>query len=188
MSRGAHGGPHTAPADAVDPVDPVDAWFDRVYPQVVGVVRRVLDRDGRVPSSTTLAEQVCTEAFSRRRGPGRDQERATTAVLGRALDLCLDELVGHPGSVPVRPELVGDEFAAGDVVSLSELQTALSSMRRDDRRVGLLVLAAGYSPADAAALLQVPLDEVLGHLGRVGTRLEDGRRLGLVAGSSGVPR
>ena len=51
-------------------------------------------------------------------------------------------------------------------------------MRRWDRRVGVLALAAGFSPAQIATLVRRPLDEVIERLGRVCTRLADGRRIG----------
>lgn len=129
-----------------------DEWFDRQYPRMVGVVHALLVADGS-DAPLGAAEDLCVEAFSRTPRRGDDEQR-TTAVLRRCLDRCLDVMVG------------------------GELTTALSSMRGPDRRVGLLVHAGGWSPADAAALLQLPLDEVLRRSQRVATRLEDARRLG----------
>lgn len=157
------------------------AWFDHDYPRVVGVALRVLDRDARWMSSREVAEDLATEAFSRLRWSRRRGDAATTAVLQRTLDGCLDALVGHPGAVPVHPDVLGlDDDGYGDgLLSLAELQEALSTMRTADRHVGLLSLAAGYSPSETSALLQRPLDDVLARLARVGTRLGDARRLGL---------
>lgn len=129
-----------------------DEWFDRQYPRMVGVVHALLVADGS-DAPLGAAEDLCVEAFSRTPSRGEDEQR-TTAVLRRCLDGCLDVMVG------------------------GELTPALSSMRAPDRHVGLLVHAGEWSPSDAAALLQLPLDEVLRRAQRVETRLEDARRLG----------
>ena len=141
------------------PVDPTvgsssgtDEWFDRQYPRMVGVMQALLDADGS-EAPLDAAEDLCIEAFSRTPSRGDDEQR-TTAVLRRCLDRCLDVMVG------------------------GELTLALSSMRAPDRHVGLLVHAGGWSPADAAVLLQLPLDEVVRRVQRVATRVEDARRLG----------
>lgn len=162
------------------PADPFGEWFTRDYPRVVGVTRRVLDPGERSPASLPTAEQIAVESFSRMRHTRKPGAPATTTLLRRCLDGCMDALFGHPGSVPVHPELLGPEMPVDADLPLAELHDALATMRRADRHVGLLTLAAGYSPAATAALLQRPLDDVLERLARVATRLADARRLGLV--------
>lgn len=164
------------------------AWFDREYPRMVGVVRRVLDREHRSDASLAAAEDICVEAFSRT-GRSRDGDDARSdRVLRRCLNGCMDVLVGHPGTVPVHPDLLGAEFDLGDRMPLAELHQALSSMGTTDRHVALLCHAAGYAPSEVAALLRRPLDDVLGRLARTATRLADARRLGLVPPAPGVDR
>lgn len=160
-------------------------WFDRDYPRVVGVARRVLDPAARTPASLQLAEDLTVESFSRLRWTRRRGSVATTALLRRTLDGCMDSLVGHPGELSVHPELLGPDMALDPALSVAELHGALATMRAPDRHVGLLALGGGYAPSSVALLLQRPLDEVLGRLARVGTRITDARRLGL-AGPTGT--
>jgi DNA-directed RNA polymerase specialized sigma24 family protein len=176
-------------ADAVVPRPSGDlrfaAWFERDYPRVVGVARRVLDPEQRSDASLPLAEELTIEAFSRLRWSRRGGPGATTSVLRRTLDGCMDALVGHPGTVDVHPELLGPDMEMDTTLSVAELHDALATMRAADRHVGLLTLAAGYPPSGAALLLHRPLDDVLVRLARVGTRISDARRLGM-AGPAAV--
>jgi DNA-directed RNA polymerase specialized sigma24 family protein len=161
-------------------------WFERDYPRIVGVARQVLDAEGTTPASLRLAEELTVEAFSRLRWTRRRDDAATTALLRRTLDGCMDALVGHPGMLTVHPELLGPDMDPGPTLRVAELHGALATMRAPDRHVGLLALAGGYAPSSVAALLLRPLDEVLERLARVGTRISDGRRLGLSAPSGPV--
>lgn len=161
-----------------------DHWFDREYPRIVGVVRRVLDPEQVTPASLTTAEELSVEAFSRlrrRRTPG---DADTTRVLRRSLSGCMEAMVGHPGSVTLPRQLVG--FDDGEELPLSELQEVLATMRVPDRHSGLLVLAAGYSPTEAATLLQQSPVHVVRHVERVATRIADARSLGLYGTASPV--
>lgn len=164
-----------------------DRWFTRDYPAMVGVARRVLDRDLRSPASARAAQDIVIEAFSRLRWSRRRDGAATGALLRRTLDGCMDGLVGHPGVVTMPPDVVGTNLGPDGSLPLWELHDALASMRSGDHHVGLIALAGGYSPTDTAALLQRPLEEVLSRLARIGTRISDARRLGLVV-PSGRPR
>jgi DNA-directed RNA polymerase specialized sigma24 family protein len=164
------------------PADALEQLFDDAYPAAVGIARRVLDPDRRVPeSSLPVAERIAQEAFARlgvstaRRG----RTAAVAALVARVADGCIDQLVGHPGSVEVHPELLGPDLDVDGRLSLAELQEALCDLRRRDRRVGLLTIGAGLSPLEAATALGLPLDETLRCLARVGTRLADGRRVGV---------
>jgi hypothetical protein len=161
-----------------------DVWFDREYPRIVGVVRRVLDPHHRTAASLVTAEELGVEAFSRvrrRRSPGTSD---TTRVLQRALSACMEALVGHPGTVPVPRQLQGLDDS--EELSLNELQEVMGTMRVADRHSGLLVLAAGYSPTDAAMLLQLSPVRVVRHVERVATRIADARSLGLYDSTDAV--
>jgi len=178
--------PHPAASGATDHIDRL---FDRVYPSAVGVARRVLDRDGvALGSSLPLAEEIAMEAFVRCAGPQlRDDHRGVAKVMCRVADSSLDRIVGHPGMVPLHPELLGAEVEFDGWLPISELQQALCDLRRTDRRVGVLALAAGFTPTEVSALLDLALDETLRRLARVGVRLADGRRLGADLSPMGTP-
>ena len=90
--------------------------------------------------------------------------------------------------VTVHPDLLGPDMDPGPTLRISELQGALATMRAPDRHVGLLALAAGYAPSSVSVLLLRPLDEVLERLARVGTRISDGRRLGMSVPTGPVER
>ena len=178
--------PTRAPSADIAPTA-FDAFFDRVYPASVGLALRVLDRNRTVPDqSRAVAEEIATEAMTKARSKDlHTDEHAIARVMGWTADGCVSHLVGHPGrvqppqDVTIRdltdekdpPDLFGDGG-----LPLAELQQALSSLRRSDRRVGLVALGCGFSVADTAALLQFSIDEVRSRLMRVGTRLCDGRR------------
>lgn len=158
---------------------PFEEWFERDLPAMVGLARRVLDHEQASAASREVAEQVAIEAFARRRRrrPAERETLTTEAVRG-TLDGCLDRLVGHPGVVRVHADALGEQVDFDGELPLSELHDALEGMRRGDRRVGLLVLAAGYRPEQAAHLLDTSLEDVLERAGRIGTRLADARRVG----------
>ena len=160
--------------------DRADSLFERTYPAAVGVARRVLDRDGVVlDSSRPLAEEVAMEAFVRcSSSPVRDDHHGAAKIISQVADSCLDRLVGHPGTVPLHPELLGADIEFDGMLPIAELQEALCDLRRRDRRVGVLALAGGLGPTEVASLLDLPLAETLRSLARIGTRLADGRRLG----------
>ncbi len=169
-----------------------DLLFARTYPSVVGLARRVLDRDRTAPSaSDPVADEVAVEALSRARVHHlRDTDRAAERIIGWAADLCLSRLIGHPGRVALPEGARADELLPADLLedgvgaewdvhglALWELQEALSGARRTDRRVGVLCLGCGLPPWQTAALLGLDLDDVTERLGRVGVRLADRRRV-----------
>jgi len=159
--------------------DDLETRFDSLYPAAVGLARRVLDRDGSaLARSLPVAEELALDALVRAAGVGGT---ARTLRPGRVVALladgCLERLVGHPGTVPLHPELLGPDIEFDGTLPMAELQEALCDLRRRDRRVGVLVLAAGLEPTQTAALLDLPLPETLRSLARIGTRLADGRRV-----------
>ncbi|MHB1137473.1 MAG: hypothetical protein ACYC2O_00865 [Microthrixaceae bacterium] len=141
----------------------------------------MLDPRRSVPdSSVPAAEQIAQDAFARVRSTGRTDARAATAALVACVaDACVDRLVGHPGSVELHPEVLGPDLDFDGRLPLAELQEVLCDVRRRDRRVGLLVIGAGLRPMEVSSLLGLPLQETLRCLARVGTRLSDGRRVGV---------
>lgn len=175
--------PATGPAAAPAPLSSGDATFgarfDRWYGPVVGLARRIIDPSGATPASLVTAEQVVVDAFAAHRYAIGDHESDDVAQLVcDVADRCLDTMVGHPGTVPLHYEILGPDIDFDGALPLAELHGALNGMRRWDRRVGVLALAAGFSPAQIATLVRRPLDEVIERLGRVCTRLADGRRIG----------
>jgi len=176
-----------------------DLLFERVYPAVVGLVRRVLDRQRIAPvASDPAAEEIAIEALTRAKVHRfADTDRAAERIVGWAAELCLGRLIGHPGRVAL-PDgasatdlLPADLFEAGvgaewaeHGLALGELQEALSSARRTDRRVGIVCLGCGMPPVQTAALLGIDTAQVHASLARIGTRLADRRR---VSGEVGGP-
>jgi hypothetical protein len=159
--------------------DGEDRRFDTWYAATVGLARRVLDRDGAaLGASLPLAEEIATEALVRTGGaPDPADDGHSARLVAFVADATLEHLVGHPGSVPLHPELLGADIDFDGELPMAELQEALCDLRRRDRRVGLLVLGAGLRPVEAAALLGLSLTDTLRCLARVGTRLADGRRV-----------
>lgn len=178
-----HLGPIGASHDA-------DALFERVYPAVVGLVLRVVDRSGRDRESQRLAaaEAVEVMVWARwRRLP--DTDGSVARIAGRVLDRCVS-LIEHradrvplPGGVSIE-DLVDDDVlddGAGHEwgtagVRLDELHAVLAGADRRARRVGACVLAAGLPLEDAAALLDLRGDETVAALATVGERLTAHRR------------
>lgn len=204
-----------------EPVAGTDARFDRLYPAMVELARRLLDPDGRTDASIATACSIAQDVLLRARVHRvRDDAAGASKVAGWTIDECLDRMVGHPGDVELRAEVrallaptdatdsadptgrsprsddsAGHSVSGGDsaptggsgstssgdgvpaTLRLSDLQASLSAMRRTDRRVGLVVLAGGFSPAEAAALLGTGVRDVGVRLGRVGRQLADRRRL-----------
>jgi DNA-directed RNA polymerase specialized sigma24 family protein len=156
-----------------------DEWFERDYPLVVGLCRRILDLGATVDASLAVAEDVALEVFTRvrRHRPAGDGSE-TVVLIEHALDECLERMVGHPGTVALHPELLETDLDVDGLLPLAELQETLADLRRTDRRIGLLALGGGYSPTEVALLLDHPLEEVLSRLGRISVRLADGRRIG----------
>ncbi|MBU6217040.1 MAG: hypothetical protein KGR17_10600, partial [Acidobacteria bacterium] len=91
--------------------------FVRVYPAVVGLIRRVLDRPGVDVRSLADAEQIAVEimAWARlRRLP--DSDAAVTRIAARALDRCLERIEGSARRVPLPTGLVVEDLADDDVL------------------------------------------------------------------------
>ena len=156
------------------------ARFDRWYGPLVGLARRMLDPTSATPASLVGAEQVVVDAFAARRFDLGDDEAGDVAhLVCDVAERCLDAMVGHPGAVPLHYEILGPDVDFDGELPLAELHGTLNGMRRWDRRVGVLALAAGFSPSQVATLVRRPLDEVIDRVARVCTRLADGRRIGL---------
>lgn len=169
-----------------------DLLFERACAGVVGLARRVLDRNREAPSlSDPVADEVAVEAFARARVHHLgDNEHAMQKVVGWTADLCLEHLIGHPGRVPLPDGARADDLLPADLLedgvgaewdvhglALWELQEALAGARRTDRRVGVVCLGAGTAPGDAAVLLGLEEPEVRTSIARIGTRLADRRRV-----------
>jgi DNA-directed RNA polymerase specialized sigma24 family protein len=171
--------------------------FVRVYPAIVGLVRRVLDRPGVDVRSLTDAEQVAVEvmAWARSRRLA-DSDAAVVRIASRALDRCLERIEGSARRVPLPMGLVVEDLADDDVLDdgarvewttaglrLGELHDALRDAPVRVRHVGVCCLGAGLAPEDVAALLDLRGDETLAALAEVAERLT-GQRRSRVAGSS----
>lgn len=169
-----------------------DALFERVYPAVVGLVRRVLDRQRVAPaSSDPVVEEVAIEALTRARVHRfADTDRAAERVVGWVADLCIDHLIGHPGRVALPLGATAADLLPEDLLgrgigtewdehglALWELQEALAGARRTDRRVGVVCLGCGMPPLQTAVLLGLQRHAVESSLRRIGTRLADRRRV-----------
>ncbi len=171
--------------------------FVRVYPAVVGLIRRVLDRPGVDVRSLADAEQIAVEimAWARlRRLP--DSDAAVTRIAARALDRCLERIEGSARRVPLPTGLVVEDLADDDVlddgarlewtttgIRLGELHEALRDAPVGVRRVGVCCVGAGLAPEDVAALLDLRGDETLAALGELAERLT-GLRRSRVTGAS----
>ncbi len=171
--------------------------FVRVYPAVVGLIRRVLDRPGVDVRSLADAEQIAVEimAWARlRRLP--DSDAAVTRIAARALDRCLERIEGSARRVPLPTGLVVEDLADDDVlddgarlewtttgIRLGELHEALRDAPVRVRRVGVCCVGAGLAPEDVAALLDLRGDETLAALGELAERLT-GLRRSRVTGAS----
>lgn len=169
-----------------------DLLFDRVYPAVVGLLRRVLDRSRIAPaSSDPVVEEIAIEALTRAKVHHfADTDRAAERVVGWAADGCVDRLIGHPGRVALPAGARAEDLLPADLIddgvgaewddhglALWELQEALSGARRTDRHVGVVCLGSGMPPLQAAALLGLDRSAVAESLSRIGTRLADRRRV-----------
>ena len=154
--------------------------FDRWYGPLVGLARRVLDPTSATAASLANAERIVIDAFAAHRFSfGHDEASDVAHLVCDIADRCLDAMVGHPGTVPLHYEILGPDIDFDGELPLAELHGTLNGMRRWDRRIGVLALAAGFSPSQVATLVHRPLDEVIDRLARVCTRLADGRRIGL---------
>lgn len=169
-----------------------DLLFARVYPAVVGLARRVLDRDRTAPSaSDAVADEIAVEALTRARVHHlQDTDRSAERIVGWVADLCLARLIGHPGRVALPEDASADALLSADLLedgvgaewdehglALWELQEAISGARRVDRRVGLVCLGCGLPRAQTAALLGMEVEDVSDSLARIGVRLSDRRRV-----------
>lgn len=165
-------------------------FFVRVYPAVVGLVRRVLDRPGVDVRSLADAEQVAVEvmAWARRRRLA-DSDAAVTRIAARALDRCLERIEGSLRRVPLPVGLVVEDLADDDVlddgarvewtttgIRLGELHDAVRDAPVRVRRVAVCCIGAGLAPEDVAALLDLRGDETLAALAEVADRLTALRR------------
>lgn len=167
-----------------------DALFDRVYPALVGLARRVADPGRSDPGSRSVATDVAVEvmAWGRRRRLD-DSDRSVSRLVGRTLDRSLTLLEDPPHLCPLPPDLEPSDLLDADVlppdverswstlgIPSRELRTALVDVDRRVRRVGLASLGAGLSLEDVAALLDLRGDEALDALAEVAERLTVRRR------------
>lgn len=167
-------------------------FFERVYPALVGLLRRVLDRNRVAPgSSDAVVEDVAIEALTRAKVHRvADTDRAAERVVGWTAEMCIDRLIGHPGRVPLPDGAGARDLLPADLLdhgvgtewddhglALWELQEALAGARRSDRRVGLVCLGCGMPPLQTAVLLGLEPAAVDASLRRIGTRLADRRRV-----------
>ena len=189
---GAPGADTTAGGARADSGTDFDLSFERVYPAVVGIARRVLDRDrSATPGSDRAADDIAVEVMTKARVHHfGDTDRAAEHIVGWTADVCLSRIIGHPGRVALPDGARADDLLTADLLedgvgtewdvhglALWELQEALSGARRWDRRVGLLCLGCGLSPLHTAVVLGLKADAVTASLARVGVRLSDRRRV-----------
>ncbi len=189
----------TSSAVPTDRGSEADALFMRVYPAMVGLVRRIIDRDGSDRAALRTAEDVAVDvmAWARTRRL-HDTDEATTRIAGRTLDRCVDLLLRPGLQVPLPPGLEVEDLADGDVLDdgarlewttsglrLEELHVALADTDRRTRRVGTCCLAAGLSPEDTAALLDLRGDETVQALARIGEQLTAHRRSAALGATTG---
>ncbi|CAB5067614.1 MAG: hypothetical protein F2942_06505 [Actinobacteria bacterium] len=157
-----------------------DEDFDLLFPIAVGLGRRILDREGRdLQRSVATAEELAVNVFVDLPRPLRQDEKTFSKMCAEMADVCLEALLGDQTVVSVPLGLLPPETGFLGELPLRELQATLSEMRRSDRRVGLLVFAAGLSPAQAASALGVSLDRALSSINRIGKRFHDRQVLGL---------
>lgn len=154
----------------------VESLVGRSLAPAVGLAARVLDPLGEDPEGRDRARLIATDsirsvALGRRRfadATARDDE--VREVMGRVAEASLESLIGHPGSVMVEEQTgVGVQ----GTISFAAIQDTTSPMRRTDRRVAFVVLAAGLPPEDACVLLGLERDALTASLRRVSRRLAD---------------
>ncbi|MEI7886508.1 MAG: hypothetical protein WCJ04_03865 [Actinomycetes bacterium] len=169
------------PAVSAAPAAPAaDSSFEMLYPMAVGIARRILDRNGQdLDESLVSAEEVVRGVFLQLRLPLSEDSRSLAKICALVADGCLDLLVGAQSLVSVPSELLPSETGFLGKLPLYELQITLGDMRKVDRRVGLLVFAAGLSPSQAAIVLALGVDSALRSINRIERRLQDRQVLGL---------
>ncbi len=154
--------------------------FDLLFPIAVGLGRRILDREGHdLERSVATAEELAVNVFVELPRPLRQDEKTLSRICCEMADVCLEALLGDQSLVSVPLGLLPAETGFFGELPLCELQATLSEMRRSDRRVGLLVFAAGLSPSQAASALGLSLDRALSSINRIGKRFHDRQVLGL---------
>ena len=165
--------------------DPFDALFERVYPAIVGIVVRIIDRDQVSADGLRIGRDVATDVLVTARAKHLDDaDDSVTRVVSWALDRCLGLLDGIDARVPLPPGITASDLADADVladgaglewtlegIALEELRIALRDLSARCRRVGLLCLGAGLSLEDASALLDLRGDEATAALAEVGERM-----------------
>jgi DNA-directed RNA polymerase specialized sigma24 family protein len=174
----------------------VDEMVRRCLDPAVGLCMRAFDRDDGDPA---LWRSAAREAVSRgmadaaRRRVGGDDATAHR-VMRSVAEHGLDQLVGHPGSVPLPAGVDLATFLPAEAppsavfpdhrVHLAALQDTISGLRGPDRAVAFVVLAAGLTLTQAATLLDRSAESVEGSLRRVCRRLaEDEMAARIVEGS-----
>lgn len=165
-------------AGAAGHQDPFELWFLAEYPRLVGLARAVLDPAVTTRASLPACEDLVLDVLASRRRSGRTVDGDTTrrAVVA-VLDVCAGRLLGHPGEVSPGEEVRSALQLNDGRLCLAELGELVTDLRRTDRHVALLCVAAGFEPGEADVLLGVPPGTALTSLARVGTRCRDRRRL-----------
>jgi hypothetical protein len=157
-----------------------DAAFEMLYPIAVGLGRRILDRDGlNLSHSRPLAEDIAIQVFVQLPTKLVPDQKSLCRICRLVTDGCLEALLGDESWVSVSPELLPAETGFSGELPLRELEATLCEMRRSDRRVGLVVLAAGLTPSQAASVLGIGLNTALSSMNRIAQRLHDRQILGL---------
>ncbi len=170
--------------------DGFEPLFTRVFPAVVGLLRRVADPVGADPGCRNAAVDRSVEAFAWARVRHLDDsDRSVARVVARALDSGLELLVDPAHLCPLPADVEPADLLDGDVLTAElaqswatlgipspELHTALVDVDRRARRVGLASLGAGLVLEDVAALLDLRGDHALDALAEVAERLTVRRR------------
>ena len=161
-------------------VHAADAAFEMLYPIAVGLGRRILDRDGlNLSHSLPIAEDIAIQVFVQLPRKLVLEQKSVSRICRLVADGCLEALLGDQTWVSVPRELLPPETGFSGELPLRELEATLSEMRRSDRRVGLVVFAAGLTPSHAASVLGIGLDKALSSINRISKRLHDRQVLGL---------
>ncbi|MCO5319120.1 MAG: hypothetical protein M9942_11860 [Microthrixaceae bacterium] len=154
----------------------VEALVEVALDPAVGLAARVFDPLGDDPQGLDRCRTIAMEAITSvaLHRSGRADASVTDdhvrEVMARVAEASLEALIGHGGTVAFNPDCGLERRTP---VRFAVLQDVTSAMRRVDRRVTFMVLAAGISPKDARALLGVDEHVVNASLRRVARRLEE---------------
>lgn len=147
------------------PGDAFVAWFHSDYPVVVGVAHRVLAGSKHCTDPLAAAQIVTQAAFAGYSGsrPTEDGDADLTVVLRRVLDTLWRRTSGGESTAG----RTGESTAGRTMATEPGAMTSARPRRRRDRHLLLLCRDGGYTPAQAAVLLELPLDQVLSRWARL---------------------